>query len=95
MDSFLKADIFFVVTTVAVFAVAVIAIWALVYLVRILRNVEDISETVKKETEKFSNDLGGLRDHVRNNGIVPRFLMRWMGRSGHEKRSRARTPPKK
>lgn len=90
MDSLLKADIFFVVTTIAVFVVAAIMIWALAYLIKILRNVEDISETVKKETKKFSQDLDGFRDHVKNKGMVPRFLMRWMGRSGREKRGSGR-----
>ena len=79
MDTLLKADIFFVVTTVAVFVVAAIVIWALVYLIKILRNVEDISETVKKETKQFSGK-----------GLLPSFLMRWMGRSSHKGQDHAR-----
>lgn len=95
MDSLLKAEIFFVVTTVAIFVVGGIAIWVLVYLIKILRNVEDISETVKEETKKFSQDIDGVREHVKQNGAVPRFLMRWMSRSGNTKRERARKSSKK
>lgn len=91
MDSFIKADIFFVITTIAVCAVSVVAIWVLVYLVRILRNVEDISETVKKETQKFSRDIDGVREHIKQSGALPRFIMRWIGRIGGIKTKRERT----
>ena len=85
MDSFIKADIFFAVTAVAVFAVSAIAIWALIYLVKILHNVEDISETVKKETKQFSRDLDNFRNRVGKKGAMPNFIMRWIGRSGTKK----------
>jgi hypothetical protein len=61
-----------------------------------LRNVEDISETVKKETKKLSLDLDGLRDRVRKTKtLVPNFIMRWIGRSGRKKQAHARNQPKK
>lgn len=82
MDSLLKADIFFVVTAVAVCAVSVIAIWAMAYLIKILRNVEDISDTVKKEAKKFSQDIDGFRERIGQRRALPRFLMRLMGRLG-------------
>ena len=96
MDSLLKADIFFVVTTVAVCAVSVVAIWVMTHVVKIMRNVEDISETVKKETKQFSQDINGIREHIKQNGVLPRFLMRWMGRSsGGARRERVRNSDKK
>ena len=91
----MKADIFFVVTTIAVLVLTGVVAWALMYLIKILRNVEDISETVKKETKKISQDIEGLRDHVRNNGIVPNFIMRWIGRSSRKKQGRMRDQSKK
>ncbi len=94
MDSLLKADIFFVVATVAVFIVTGVAIWITVYVVRILRNVENISDTVKKETKKFSQDVDGVREHVKQNGAVPRFLMRWIGRASGTRPERTRKSPK-
>ena len=89
MDTVLKADIFFVVTTIAVFVVAAILIWALAYVIKILHNVEDISETVKKETTKFSHDLDGFRDQVQKKGMVPSLIRRWFGRSAHKNKHRA------
>ena len=97
MDSLLKADIFFVVATVAVCAVSVVAIYVLAYMVRIVRNVEDISDTVKKETKKVSQDMDGIREHIGKYGALPRFLMRWMGRSSgkaNAKRERGRKTDK-
>lgn len=95
MDSLLKADIFFMVTTVAVFIVTGVVIWVMIYLVKILRNVEDISETVKTETKKFSQDIDGFRERVKEHGALPRFLMRWMGRSGGIRRERTHKSDKK
>ena len=97
MDSLMKADIFFMITTIAVCAVSVVAIWVLVHLVKILRNVEDISETVKKETQKFSQDIDGVREHIKQSGALPRFVMSWIGRFGgtNTKRERARKSDKK
>ena len=90
MDTLLKADIFFVVTAIAVCVVSGIAIWALVYLIKILRNVEDISETVKKETKKFSQDIDGFREHIRQKGALRRFVVRWMGQSDVIRQGRMR-----
>ncbi|MBI3442947.1 MAG: hypothetical protein HY007_04220 [Candidatus Sungbacteria bacterium] len=95
MDSLMKADIFFVVTTVAVFFVTGVAVWVMVYVVKILRNVENISETVKTETKKLSQDIDGLREHVKQRGALPRFLLRWMGRAGGARRERAHASDKK
>lgn len=91
----MKADIFFVVTTIAVCAISVIAIWVLVYLVKILRNIENISETVKEETKKFSQDIDGFREQVKQTGALPRFLLRWIGRFGTTGRERRRSSIKK
>ncbi len=65
MTDFLKADIFFFVTTIAVILVTVIAIVALVYVIRILRNVDEISETAKIEAHRISADLDEARNELR------------------------------
>ncbi len=94
MDSLLKADIFFVVATVAVFMIAGILVWVMVYVIKIVRNVEDISETVKQETRKVSRDIDGIRERVSNHRALPRFLMPWIGRSNETKQKRRYTSDK-
>ena len=51
MTELLKMDIFFFVTTIVVVAVGVLACVALYYVIRILRNVEQISEDVEGGTK--------------------------------------------
>lgn len=86
MDSLLKADIFFVVATVAVCVLAAGILWALVYVIRILRNVREISDLADKEAKELSHDLSTLHNRVRERGIVSGLAALWGGRSGSKKR---------
>lgn len=86
MDSFLKVDIFFVTTTVVVCVVGAGVLWALAYILRILRNVRDISETIDKETKQFVGDLDTLHEHVRKYGFVRGFMKRLAGRPARHTR---------
>lgn len=88
MDSFLKADMFFVVTTVAVCVIAAGVVWALIYILRILRNVSEISGIADKEAKEFSRDLGTLHARMRERGIVGGLAALWSGRSTSKKRHR-------
>lgn len=58
----MKADIFFVITTLTVIVLAGMLCWALMYLVRILRNVQNISETIKRETKSIAQDIDAFRE---------------------------------
>lgn len=68
MNSFLKADIFFFVTTIAVVVFTAVLIVAAVYAIRILRNMEDISEKVKKEGGEIMDDVKELTGKIKNEG---------------------------
>lgn len=89
MDSFLKADVFFVVTTVAVCIVAVGVVWALIYILRILRNVNEISGIADKEAKELSRDLGTLHARMRKRGIVGGFAALFGGWAASKKRHRS------
>lgn len=65
MNEFLKMDIFFVVTTVAVIAVAILLVFVLWKIARILKNVEHISEQVSAETDAVREDLANMRSEVK------------------------------
>lgn len=68
MSEIAKADIFFVVTTIAVVVVSVVLIVALVYLIKILRDFKQVSGKVKEESERISKDLADLHSAVREQG---------------------------
>jgi len=61
MDEFLKMDIFFSVSTLAVVVLTVLVAYALLRLNRILRNIEHISEQAALESENLREDLAELR----------------------------------
>ncbi len=65
MDEFMKMDLFFFVSTFAVLVLVVLASLVTYYLVQIVRNVRDITDTIKKEAEDTVRDLRALRIDVR------------------------------
>ena len=68
MDSLIKADIFFFVTTVAVVCVSAVVVVTLIYLTKILKEVLKISKKAKAETENIIADVRELRGAIREEG---------------------------
>lgn len=66
MDEFLKMDVFFVVTTVAVVLVGALLGLVLWRLHRILKNVEHVSEQVAIETDFIRQDISDIRAEIRS-----------------------------
>ncbi|HSE34620.1 MAG TPA: hypothetical protein VLB83_00725 [Candidatus Paceibacterota bacterium] len=69
MEDVLKMDIFFVITTVAVIIVTALASVMLYYAIKILKNVEHVSERVSEESDNLAADIADLRDHARKEGL--------------------------
>ncbi len=65
MDSFLKMDIFFGVTTVAVVVVSILLVLVLIRLLRILKTVDEVSEIVQGEAEEIRDDIRAVRTKVK------------------------------
>lgn len=64
MDEFLKMDIFFFVTTVAVIVLAFFTAFVLWRLERVLKNVEHISQQVAEESDEVRRDIDEMRRDV-------------------------------
>lgn len=62
MEPLLKSDVFFVITTVAVIILTTVVVVALYYLIRILRNVKDVSKMVKDEGGLIKGDIDSARE---------------------------------
>jgi len=90
MESLMKADIFFFVTTVAVVAVTICLVYAGYYLIRILRNVEEISEEVKSESQLVREDIHDLRSNIREEGMKVKHFTNFFSRVSGKRASRAR-----
>ncbi|MCX6703198.1 MAG: hypothetical protein NTV02_00705 [Candidatus Zambryskibacteria bacterium] len=69
VDSLLKSDIFFVITSIAVVIVGTLFAVALIYLIRILSDVKKLSRVVRKEGENIIEDVEGLRENIKKNTI--------------------------
>lgn len=80
MDEFLKMDIFFVVTTVMVLIGGILLAIALFYVVRILRNIDHISENVSEESDHIKADIGVLRENVRKEGVKLKHFADFFGK---------------
>jgi hypothetical protein len=65
MNEFLKMDIFFFVTTVAVALLAVFGAIVLWRVSRVLKNVEYLSEQVALEGDIIRSDLADVRADIR------------------------------
>lgn len=82
MEDFLKMDVFFIVATIAVLIVAVLTSIALVYLIRILRTVSHISEEVQGEAVALREDIDGLRQKARSEGLRLKHIFDIFGKAG-------------
>lgn len=69
MADIAKMDIFFMVTTATVIVLGVLLGVLIVRILRIMKNVEHISENVSKESDAIREDLTELRSQVRENGL--------------------------
>lgn len=65
MDDFLKMDIFFGVTTVAVLVITVLLALVLIRLLKVLKTVDEVSEIVHEESEQIRDDIREVRATVK------------------------------
>ena len=74
MDSFFKMGVFFVVTTLFVIVIGALFAFILIKVLRILGQVEHISEAVSEEAQLVRKDVADLRGNVRAEGFKLKHL---------------------
>ena len=82
MDEFLKMDIFFFVTTVAVVVLAFFAAYVLWRLQRVLKNIEHISEQVAIESDMVRQDIAEMQSDIRHGKGRIKSLFGFLGKLG-------------
>jgi hypothetical protein len=89
MDTFIQADIFFFVTTIFVIILVIVLAIAGFYIIRILRNLRDVSEIVKSETQHIAGDVENLRSDLKRTGfslpLIFGFFKRVLGQGNNRK----------
>ena len=66
MDTLLKADIFFFITSIAVVVVLIIFVFMGFYLVQTLRNIRDISNKLKRAADLVEGDFETAYDQMKD-----------------------------
>lgn len=88
-ESFIQADIFFFITTIAIVLVTIGLIVAIVYVIKILRTVSEVTDKVKEESEEVIADIKTLRTNIKSEGFrlaaVGDFFSRIFGRKKSRK----------
>ena len=69
METLVKADIFFFVTTIVVVIVALGLVVAIYYVIKILKNMKYISEKIKNESDNIIEDITAFRGRVKEEGF--------------------------
>lgn len=69
-DSFLKADIFFIITSVAVLVLSVGFGVILYYTIQILKDLKAISEKARFESDKILEDVRAFREKTEEKGAL-------------------------
>ncbi|KKW10953.1 MAG: hypothetical protein UY50_C0024G0043 [Parcubacteria group bacterium GW2011_GWA2_49_9] len=73
METFIKADIFFFITSIAVILITVGVIVILYYLIKILKNVTSISDRIEEGSRALEEDFTTLRQKVKSGEIAMRI----------------------
>lgn len=89
MSDFLKMDIFFFVTTLAVVLLAAFGAIVLWRLSRVLKNIEHISEQVALESDEVRHDLAEIRSDIRRGKGRLKSIFDFFGKA---KKKASKTP---
>ena len=66
MESLMKADIFFFVSTIVLVVFGILGTIILFYVIRIVKNFSETSEKAKHEVNAFVSDVSEMRQNVRH-----------------------------
>ena len=68
MESFLKSDIFFLITSASVILIVVMLLVILGYILRIAKNIKDMTDLAKDGTESFFKHVSDFGENIRKEG---------------------------
>ncbi len=66
MQNLIHSDVFFFITSIAVIVVTIFILIILWYVFRILKNIKDVSDIIKKESFFVLGDLSGIRTRIKS-----------------------------
>ncbi len=75
MENLIHSDMFFFITSIAVVIVTIFLLVILWYILRILKNVKDVSDVVKKESIFVLSDLSSFRGKIKS--LLQFFIVKY------------------
>lgn len=70
MNQVLQTNIFFFITALAIMVVSALLAVVLVYILRILRDIEHISQIIRKESDLIEEDIVSFRKSIQLEGAL-------------------------
>jgi len=74
MESVLKMDIFFFISSISIIVITVIFIVVGFYLIKTMKNFSQISESIKNTVEGTTTSLEEIGDHIKESPIFSFFF---------------------
>ncbi|MEK7494188.1 MAG: hypothetical protein AAB630_03480 [Patescibacteria group bacterium] len=74
METVIKADIFFFITSIFVIFLTVGFAVALIYIIPVLKDMRHLSALARKEGDKLAEDLDDLRAAVKEEGMKAKSI---------------------
>ena len=74
MESILKSEIFFFISSISVILITIIFIVVGFYLIKIMKNFSHISDELKKTVDGAASSLSEVGDNIKNNPVFKFFF---------------------
>lgn len=88
MESILRSDIFFFITSISVITISIFIMVALFYFIKMLRNFYKISLILKNYTENTENELKEMGQQIRQSPLFTFIFGKEKIKKETEKRSK-------
>ncbi len=79
-NDFLKQDIFFFVTTIAVIILTLLVSILIIYFIKISRDVKYLLTKARTGADIIADDMSDLRDNIKAEGFKLKYLFRFLSR---------------
>lgn len=93
MESIIKSDVFFFVSSIAFAIIASLMIVVLIYAIKIIRTLSEIMDEVKKKALQLSTTLDDIEKSIEDSTALRylSFFFNRKGKSVKESKSRSKT----
>ena len=81
MNSLIKSDVFFFITSIAVVVLTILLCVLIFYLIKVSKDIKYISQKAKSEADNVVKDIQNLRDGVKQQGQNLKNLLNFFGRN--------------